>query len=207
MSNNYGIDIPVFTLIWLSLSFLVVLISGESKYVGFSKVKLGDFLWVLILNLIFLGTLFVVLEPLSNTFQIIVERSLRNAAADPIYYWFTRYNDLSGLLGFALTNLFIVLFAEELFFRGFLIQYISLKINKFWGVLLQAFLFLGFIVILEYNLPPVENYIFLIAYTFFGRGIIGGWAASRTDSIWPSLISTSLVYTGIVYLYLFNPIF
>lgn len=207
LSSSYRIDIPFFTLLWLSISFLVVLISGRTKYVAFSKVRLGEFLWVLVLNLIFLGAVFVILEPLSGTFQLLIEKSLRNVSLNPNYYWIVHYDDIFGMLGFFLTNFFILIFAEELFFRGFLLQYISLKMNKFWGVLLQAFLFLGFIVILKYNLPPVENYIFLVAYTFFGRGIIGGWAASRTDSIWPSLISTSLIYSGIVYIYLYNPIF
>jgi membrane protease YdiL (CAAX protease family) len=29
-------------------------------------------------------------------------------------------------------------------------------------------------------------------YTWLSVGIIGGWAASRTESIWPSLISAAL---------------
>mgnify|MGYP006277552685 FL=1 len=207
LNNIYGIEIPTFTLTWLVLSFLAVLIAGGIKYVGFTRVDIGEFLLVTGLNLIFLAVVFIILEPLSGTYKMIIDKTLVSSSIDPAYFWLNKYDDMTGLLGFFLTNFFIIMFAEELFFRGLLIQYIGLKLSKFWGVLIQAFLFLGLIVIIQYNLPPVENYILLVAYTFFGRGIIGGWAAARTDSIWPSLISSSLVYTGIIFMYFFYPIF
>ncbi|HKL13718.1 MAG TPA: CPBP family intramembrane glutamic endopeptidase [Halanaerobiales bacterium] len=206
-SNLFGTDIPPFTLIWLVLPFLAVLISGENKIVGFCKVKFSEFMLVLLLNIIFMGIVFVILEPLSGTYKIIIDKALRTNPLDPAFYWISQYKDWSGVLGFFLINIFIIIFAEELFFRGLLIQYIGLKLNTFWGVLISSFLFLFFIVILNYNLPPVENYILLVGYTFFGRGIIGGWAAARTGTIWPSIITSSLVYTAIVFMYFYYPIY
>jgi len=207
LSNLYGTEIPTFTLIWLVLPFLAVLISAEIKYVGFCKVEWGEFFLVLLLNIIFMGVVFLVLEPLSGTYKIIIDASLRNRPLGPAYYWITQFNNWRGLLGFSLINLLIIIFAEELFFRGLLIQYIGLKLSEFWGVLISAFLFLLFIVILNYNLPPVENYIMLVGYTFFARGIIGGWAAARTGTIWPSLITSTLVYTFIIFMYFYYPVY
>ncbi|MGM0445518.1 MAG: CPBP family glutamic-type intramembrane protease [Bacillota bacterium] len=204
-SRLYGTDTPLYTIIWLSLTFLVVLLSSDSKYAGFSKVKFSEFLLVFFLNFILLAAIFVVLEPLSGTFRLIIDKTIRSPIIDPAYYWITRYEGWNAIGGFFLTNLIILIFAEEIFFRGFLIQYISLKMNKFWGVLIQAFIFLLFIVILDFNLPPVENYIFLVGYSFFGRGIIGGWAAARTDSIWPSLFAVTLVNTLIIVFYFYYP--
>jgi membrane protease YdiL (CAAX protease family) len=31
--------------------------------------------------------------------------------------------------------------------------------------------------------------VYAVAYAFVGIGLVGGWAAARTRSIWPSLIA------------------
>ncbi len=207
LSNLYGTEIPHFTLIWLVLPFLAVLLSGKTKYVGFETVKFSDFFLTLLLTMIFMGLVFVILEPLSGTYKLIINQNLSTRPISPSFYWLNQARDYSAVLGFTITNLLIIIFAEELFFRGFLIHYIGLKLNDFWGVLISAFLFLLFIVILNYNLPPVQNYIYLVGYTFFARGIIGGWSVARTKTIWPSLITSTLVYSVIVFMYYLYPVY
>ena len=204
-SQLYGTDTPLFTIVWIAITFLAVLVSSDGKYAGFSKVKFNEFFLVFFLNLILLAAIFVVLEPLSGTFRLVIDKTIRSPLVDPAYYWITRYEGWQGIGGFFLTNFIILIFAEEIFFRGFLIQFISLKMNKFWGVLIQAFIYLLFIVILNFNLPPVQNYILLVGYSFFGRGIIGGWAAARTDSILPPLLAVSIVNTLIIVFYFYYP--
>ncbi len=207
LSNLYGTVVPVFTLVWLSLAFLAVLLARDAKYVGFSGVKFSEFLLALFLNLLLLSLVYIVLEPLSGTFREVINNIKRETILYPSYYLLNQFNGLKGLLAYFLCNFFIIIFAEEIFFRGFLIQYAELKLNKFWGVLIQAFLFLLFILILDINLPPVQNYIFLVGYTFLGRGIIGGWAAARNDSIWPSLITVSVVHTAVIFMYFYYPLY
>lgn len=207
LSNLYRTEVPVFTLVWLALAFLGVLLARDAKYVGFAGVKFSEFMLVLFLNLLFLSLVYIVLEPLSGTFREVINNIRRETILYPSYYLLNQFKGLNGLLAYFLCNFFIIIFAEEIFFRGFLIQYAELKLNKFWGVLIQAFLFLIFILILDINLPPVQNYIYLVGYTFLGRGIIGGWAAARTDSIWPSLITVSVVHTAVIFMYFYYPIY
>lgn len=194
----------MFTLVWLALAFLAVLLARDAKYVGFSGVKFSEFFLALFLNLLLLSLVFIVLEPLSGTFREVINKE---TILYPSYYLMNQFSGLKGFLAYFLCNFFIIIFAEELFFRGFLIQYAELKLNKFWGVLIQAFLFLLFILILDIQLPPVQNYIFLVGYTFLGRGLIGGWAAARTDSIWPSLITVSVVHTAVIIMYINPPLY
>jgi len=207
LSNLYGTEVPVFTLVWLALAFLAVLFARDAKYVGFSGVKFSEFFLVLFLNLLLFSILYIILEPLSGTFREVINNIRRETILYPSYYVMNQFSGLKGLLAYFSCNFFIIIFAEELFFRGFLIQYADLKLSKFWGVLIQAFLFLIFILILDINLPPVQNYIFLVGYTFLGRGIIGGWAAARTNSIWPSLITVSIVHTVVIFMYFYYPLY
>lgn len=207
LSNLYGTEVPVFTLVWLALAFLVVLLSRDAKFVGFSGMKFSEFLLVFFINLLLLSLVYIVLEPLSGTFREVINNIRRETLLYPSYYLMNQFSGLNGLFAYFLCNIFIIIFAEELFFRGFLIQYAELKLNKFWGVLIQSFLFLFFILILDIRLPPVQNYIFLVGYTFLGRGIIGGWAAARTDSIWPSLITVSVVHTAVIFMYFYYPMY
>ena len=207
LSNLYKTEVPVFTLVWLALAFLVVLLASDAKYVGFAGAKFSEFMLVLFLNILLLSLVFIVLEPLSGSFREAINNFRGETLFYPSYYLLSQFSGIKGLLAYFICNLFIIIFAEEIFFRGFLIQYAELKLNKFWGVLIQAFLFLIFILILDIDLPPVQNYIFLVGYTFLGRGIIGGWAAARTNSIWPSLISVSVVHTAVVFMYFYYPLY
>ncbi|MFO7815519.1 MAG: CPBP family glutamic-type intramembrane protease [Halanaerobiales bacterium] len=206
-SDLYHIEIPVFTLVWLVLAFLAVLLARDAKYVGFSGVEFSEFLLALFLNLLLLSIIFIVLEPLSGTYREVINNIRRDTTLYPSYFLLSKFSGLYGLLAYFICNFFIIIFAEELFFRGLLIQYAELKLNKFWGVLIQAFLFLLFILILDIRLPPVQNYIFLVGYTFLGRGIIGGWAAARTDSIWPSLLTVSLIHSAVIFMYFYYPVY
>jgi membrane protease YdiL (CAAX protease family) len=86
----------------------------------------------------------------------------------------------------------VTLFGEELFFRGWLLQLLQKRWGARWAVVIQATLFTIPNLIASFVLPPLQGNLYALVYTWLGIGIIGGWAASRTGSIWPSLFSAAL---------------
>jgi len=86
----------------------------------------------------------------------------------------------------------ITIFGEELFFRGWLLQSLQQKMNKTTAIVIQAALFTIPQLLAAVLLPPAQGLIYAFAYSLLGIGIIGGWAAARTQSIWPSLVSASI---------------
>jgi membrane protease YdiL (CAAX protease family) len=86
----------------------------------------------------------------------------------------------------------VTLFAEELFFRGWLLQLFRKRFGRTWAVILQALLFVLPNLFAALALPPLQGWVYALIYTWLGIGVLGGWAAARTGSIWPSLISATL---------------
>jgi hypothetical protein len=41
-------------------------------------------------------------------------------------------------------------------------------------------------------LLPLQGVLYALGYSWLAVGVIGGWAASRTKSIWPSLFSVTV---------------
>jgi hypothetical protein len=44
-------------------------------------------------------------------------------------------------------------------------------------------------------MPQPQGFLFAEAYAFVGIGLIGGWAAARTRSIWPGLLAAVALNT------------
>ena len=90
-----------------------------------------------------------------------------------------------------LYSISVTLFGEELFFRGWLLQFLK----KRWGTVRrssQALLFSIINLFAVLVLTPLQGMVYILFYTWLGIGMVGGWAASRTGSIWPSLVSAAL---------------
>lgn len=87
----------------------------------------------------------------------------------------------------------ITIFAEELFFRGWLLQWLGKRMPPLWAIILQALLFSIPQAIVALFLSPTQAVVYLAFDTFLAIGVIGGWAAWRTRSIWPSLITATLM--------------
>jgi membrane protease YdiL (CAAX protease family) len=86
----------------------------------------------------------------------------------------------------------VTLFGEELFFRGWLLQLLQKRVGTLWAVALQALLFVIPNLLVAFALPFLQGFLYAFIYTWLAIGLIGGWAASRTGSIWPSLISATI---------------
>lgn len=65
--------------------------------------------------------------------------------------------------------------------------------NRWLAIALQGLLFALLQALPASLLSPAQALVGVGAYSFLGVGLINGWAAARTRSIWPGLIAATLM--------------
>ncbi len=186
-------SIPLFTFLWLLPPFIVLLISKDPKRIGIRRVALKKFVPVCGLNILGVFLVMILCEPWSHAYRTLINMALGSPSPDTTFAWLLRFPGAPGLIAMFFYTILITIFAEELFFRGWLLQWLGNRMPAFWAILLQALLFTlpQSIAALFFNLTQAVAYI--AGYSFLAIGVIGGWAAWRTKSIWPGLITASLM--------------
>jgi membrane protease YdiL (CAAX protease family) len=178
--------------LWILVPLIVVFIKKDASRVGFRTVPWRELVQAILINLGGLLLLMLVFEPWSHTYQKLLEAALSSQSPDATFAWLLRFQRIPALAGMFLFSGLVTLFGEELFFRGWLLQ----LLRKRWGttraIIIQALLFVIPNSLVALVLPPLQGMLYVLVYTWLAIGIIGGWAASRTGSIWPSLISATI---------------
>lgn len=184
---------PVFTVVWLAVPLAALLTGKDASRIGVRTIPRGEYLRV---SAIALGLQILVaaaVEPWSHAYGALVARAAEGEQLDTTFAWLVRYDGLPGWGGFLLYSGLVTIFAEELFFRGWLLQLLKPRMGMKWAVVLQAALFTLPQGLAALVLSPVQGVVFALVYSLLAIGIIGGWAAARTGSIWPSLTSAALL--------------
>ena len=183
---------PIFTAIWLIVPTLIVIRTHDAHRVGFCRIPWLKFLTTTAVNLTLLLVVSLAVEPWSHTYQALVKAAISGTPPDTTFVWLVRFKGVTAWGGLLLYSGLITIFGEELFFRGWLLQSLQQKMNKTTAIVIQAALFTIPQLLAAVLLPPAQGLIYAFAYSLLGIGIIGGWAAARTQSIWPSLVSASI---------------
>lgn len=183
---------PIFTVLWITVPLVAVIRTKNARLVGIRLIPWSEFLRVSAINLTGVFVVMLLFEPWSHTYQKLLEAVLSNRTPDTTFAWLVRYPRLPALGGMLLFSGLVTLFGEELFFRGWLLQVLRKRMQLHWAVAIQAFLFVIPNLLASFFLPPMQGVLYACAYTWLAIGMIGGWAASRTNSIWPSLFSATL---------------
>ena len=184
---------PLFTVLWLLVPLFAVARTKDASRVGFRAIAGGEFIRIAALNLGGLLLLMLLFEPWSHSYQMLVQAALSSQQPDTTFAWLVRLPKLPALGGMLLYSGLVTLFGEELFFRGWLLQLLVRRVGSVWAVVIQALLFTLPNLLASFLLPPLQGTLYAVVYTFLGVGIIGGWAALRTRSIWPSLFSAAVM--------------
>jgi len=183
---------PVFTVLWIVIPMLVVAKTKDAGRVGFRAIPKREWILISAINLAGLLGILLIFETWSNTYRTLVEAAVAQSQPDTTFAWLLRFPRLPALGGMFLYSGSVTMFGEELFFRGWLLQ----LLKKRWGigraVLSQALLFSIINLFAVLVLTPLQGVVYILFYTWLGIGMIGGWAASRTGSIWPSLVSAAI---------------
>jgi ABC-2 type transport system permease protein/sodium transport system permease protein len=183
---------PIFTVVWLVVPLLAVLRGRDPARVGFRTVPHAELAKVTLLNL---GALLLILLPLeawAHTYRTLLEQVFAASRPDTTFGWLMRFPGLAGWLGMALFSGLVTIFAEELFFHGWLLQGLKPRMAPWLTIVLQAALFTLPQAIAALLLPPLQGLLYALFYSWLAIGVVGGWAAYRTGSIWPSLVAATL---------------
>jgi membrane protease YdiL (CAAX protease family) len=183
---------PFFTFIWLLIPLGVLLRSRDAGLLGIRRIAWRDLLPVLAANLALWWLLMALFEPWAHIYRDLIREAMSGTLPDPTFGWLERFAGAPGWIGFVLYSGLVTLFGEELFFRGWLLQVLSWRMKTTWAVLLQALLFSLPQALVMFVFPPLQGVIWIVVYSFLAVGIVGGWAAARTRSIWPSLVAATL---------------
>ena len=183
---------PIFTVIWIIFPLVTALRTKDPGRVGFRPVPWRIFLQTAAANLALVLGIMLLFEPWSHTYRMLLELVLSSNPPDTTFAWLLRFPRLPGLAGMALYSELVTLFGEELFFRGWLLQVLQKRLGVTWAVVLQAALFVIPNLLVALVLPALQGVLYALVYSWLAVGLVGGWAAARTRSIWPSLVSATI---------------
>jgi membrane protease YdiL (CAAX protease family) len=190
---------PVFTVLWIGAPLIVVLARKDAGRVGFCRIPWREFIIVTAANLGALLLIMAAFEPWSHTYRMLVGQAV--SASDSTFAWLGQGRGISAWVGMLLYSGLVTLFGEELFFRGWLLQAFRPRLGKWGAITLQAALFTLPNLIAALLMPPLQGVLYALVYAFLAIGVLGGWAAERTGSIWPSLAAatiTNMVLTALL---------
>jgi membrane protease YdiL (CAAX protease family) len=183
---------PLFTVIWLVVPLLVVIRSGDAHRVGFQAISWGMFLTTTAINLSALLLISVLVEPWSKSYQDLVRGAISGTPPDTTFAWLIRFEGVTAWGGLLLFSGLVTIFGEELFFRGWLLQTLQRRMKTGWAIVIQAALFTVPQLLAVLLLSPLQGGVYAVVYSWLAVGVIGGWAASHSQSIWPSLASATI---------------
>ncbi|MGC9523471.1 MAG: CPBP family intramembrane glutamic endopeptidase [Anaerolineae bacterium] len=193
--------LPIFTFIWPSVPLVVLLRTRDARRIGIRKVAWRDLLPATGLNLVLWWGLMAIFEPWTHIYRDLVREAMSSMPPDTTFAWLARYSGAGGWVGMVLYSGLVSLFGEELFFHGWLLQLLSRRMARGWAIALQATLLSLPQLIVMLLFPPLQAVIWITVYSWLAVGAVGGWFATQTKSIWPSLIAatlTNLILTALV---------
>ncbi len=132
---------PIFTVIWLAVPLIAVVRSGNAHSVGWHLVTVPEFVKVTATCLSVMLLLSALVEPWSHTYQLLVQKATAGPHPDSTFAWLVRFPGISGWTGMLAYSGLVTIMAEELFFRGWLLQFMRKRTGRTRTVVLQALIF------------------------------------------------------------------
>ena len=187
-------SIPLFTLIFLLFPLIKLIKHRDAAHIGMGQIPWRDFIKWTVINLAALIVVYAIFEPWSGAYAYLLEEATAPGASDPTFAWLTRFDGLAGWAGMFLFSGLISIFAEELFFRGWLQNALRPKMGTLWANVIQAALFTLPQLIVAFLMPtPVMGLVYGLVYAFGAIGLINGWVATKAGTIWPNLVAATLM--------------
>lgn len=176
---------PVFQVLWLVVPLAYLLRYRDAAGVGIRAIGRRAFLRTTVAAGVAYAAVLLVAEPLTGTYGRLLELAVDGP--DPTFAWLVRFDGPEAWIGLLLFSGLVTLYAEELFFRGWLLNALKRRTSARVAVVGQALVFTLFQSIPVLYFGPVQAVAYLVGYAF-GLGVIVGVAADRTGSIWPGLV-------------------
>jgi len=185
---------PFFTLLWLIIPLIAVFRNRDSALIGLRRIPLKDFVIVSIAATLASSAIVLLFEPWSHTGQMLYKLAISSTTPDATFLWLKQFTGFPGVIAMIVYGGLVTLFAEELFFRGWLQLWLLQRLPTVWAILIQATVFTILVNgIVALFMPPLQAIVYLVVYSWLGIGVVNGWAAARTRSIWPGLVAAMSV--------------
>ena len=183
---------PIFTLLLLIVPLVALVRRWDANRIGIRVIRPADLAKYAGFSLGGALVLMAIFEPWSHTYRLLLSMATASPQPDTTFGWLLRFPGPAGWVGFTLFAGLVTLFAEELFFRGWLLQWLQTRMRLNAAIVMQALLFTVLQGLAAFLLPPLQGMLYGVVYSFLAIGLIGGWAAAKTQSIWPSLVSATV---------------
>jgi membrane protease YdiL (CAAX protease family) len=190
VASHLDANLPIFTVLWLAAPLAAVMRSGDARRVGFTALPWRQLAMMAGINLILLLLVMALFEPWSAAYGTLVREATAN---DPTFAWLRHYPSPQRWLLMFLYSATVTIFAEELFFRGWLLQWLQQRTTPWRAILVQAAVFTLPQALPALFLTPLQAVVWIGAYAFLGVGVVNGWAAARTGTIWPGAVAAPLM--------------
>ena len=188
------LSIPLFTILFLLPPLINLLVKKDAQRIGMGSIPLGQFLKWAGINLAALILVYAIFEPWSGAYAFLLEEATGPASTDPTFYWLKEFSGIGGWIGMLFFSGFISIFAEEICFRGWLLNLLRPKTGLFWANVIQALMFTLPQLIVVFIMPsPIMGIVYGLVYAFGAIGMINGWVASQAGAIWPNLAAASIM--------------
>ncbi len=188
------LNLPIFTLLFLALPFINLLIRKDTRRIGMGNIGWKQVLKWAGINLAALIVIYAVFEPWSGAYRFLLQEATGPNTTDPTFAWLTIFSGFGGWLGMFLFSGLVSIFAEELCFRGWLLRVLTPKMGPFWANLIQAALFTLPQLVVAFLMPkPLMGIVYGLVYAFGAIGLINGWVSHKAGAIWPNLIAATVM--------------
>ncbi len=183
-----GGALPIFTAIWLAVPLATLLHHRDPARIGIRRVPVRELALTTGVAAVLVLCLTTAVEPWSEAYAGLVHETLAVDPVDITFGWLVHFDGAGAWAAFVLFSGLVTIFAEELFFRGWLLQLLCRHTKPTRAIVVQAALFAMPQMLAAAFLSPTQGVVYVAVYAFTAIGLVGGWAAWRTASIWPSLI-------------------
>lgn len=190
--------VPVFTFVWLAVALGSLLRHREPARVGIRRVAPDLFVRTTLAVGAAQLAVAAAVEPWSGTYGRLVDAALDADPADTTFGWLARFDGAGAWTGLVLFSGLVTIFAEELFFRGWLLQLLLRHTGPAAAIAGQAAGFTLVQGLAATALAPLQAGLYVAVYSFVAIGLLGGYAAWRTASIWPSLVLATALNASLV---------
>jgi len=189
-----SISLPLFTLIFLAVPLIILIIRKDEKKIGMGKISFLQILRWTGINFGAFVLIYAAFEPWSGAYAFLLEEATAAGTSDPTFMWLKLFDGFGGWLGMFLFSGLISIFAEEVFFRGWILQAFEPKVGWVWANLIQAALFTLPQLLVASLMPNLRmGLVYGLVYAFAGIGFINGWVSHRAGAIWPNLIAATVM--------------
>jgi membrane protease YdiL (CAAX protease family) len=192
-----GAAIPVLTLVLLLVASLVLRRGGSAAVLGLVRIPRTEMARVTIVATIAMTAFFGLAEFLGHPYRELLDLVRVEPTPDSTFAWVVDHPGPVGLAGFVLHGGLVTMFAEEVVFRGALLQRLRLRgAPVSVGVSTAAFAAVQTLPALL--LPVSAGLSFLLLDAVVAVGMIGGLAAHRTGSILPPLVAVTVANVAVL---------